>query len=864
MSPTDTTRPREAGRNRRWAVLATLVLVPLLLVGTLGWATAGAESRRPSVRAAIVNHDQPVTLQGQMVPLGRQLSAALVEGPTDGTSYTWVLSDDSDAADGLASGRYVARVVIPENFSHAATSYGGDALAAEHATIDITTSRTTGVTDAEVARQLAAAAARSLNTTLTEGYLDQVYLGFNKSAEGMRKLADGTGQLADGAAQLSSGAGQARDGSVQLADGLGLLATNGKPLVDGAGGLESGARQLADGLGQLQAGTKDLPAQTAQLASGSRQVADGAAALSAGLDQLSAGAGQLSGGAATYSSGVKQYTDGVTAAAGGAAQLSAGIDQLTQGLDAALPSQAQLQQLQQVVDQLRPVLEQVSAALKDMQGTADRLAAGTGAVVTGLDRTVTDLKALQTGTPTCPAEIQAQGEAACTAWQQGVSSGASRALALLTTKDQSTGYSIVTAAHAADQGASGLRALVTANGGSLPGLDPAQVQQITTALNDLPGTVSQLQDGVHQLNDGASQLSAGLDRLSANGPALVSGADQLATGAAGIASGAQQSASGASQLASGAGKVATGNEQLAAGMVPLADGIARSADGARKYADGVGTFRTGLAQYVDGVGQSATGARTLSDGLGGLATGASQLATGTDQLHTQVKDGVGSIPTYNDAERKNLASVVAAPIATDNLSANPTPRLAAGALMAAIALWLGALVTYVVLRPLSDRLLSSSRSTGAVLLRTLGPGIGVVLVQAVGVAAVAGPVMGLGTGRAFAVLGVLLLGGAMFALVNHALAAWLGHFGRLIALVMAALAIAGALTSAVPRLYDVLRPLLAPVPVLEAVRAVATGGSVGGPLLGILAWAVLAAGASALAVARRRGLTVAQFVRAYA
>lgn len=865
MSPTDTTSPRAAGSpGGSRVVLVALVLVPLLLVATLGWATTGADARRATVRAALVNHDQPVTIEGQMVPLGRQLSAALVEGPDDGTGYTWVLSDDEDAAEGLASGRYVARVVIPENFSRAATSYGGPALEAEQATIDITTSSITGVTDAEVARQLADAAARSLNSTLTEGYLDQVYLGFNASAEGMRQLADGTSQLADGAGELSDGADEAGDGATQLADGMGQLQANGPALLDGADQLEEGARQLADGLGQLETGTAALPEQTALLADGSRQVADGVAQLSAGLDQLEAGADQLAGGAATYSAGVQQYTDGVTAAADGATQLSAGISQMASGIDAALPSDTELAQIQQVIDQLMPVLEQVATALEDMQGTADRLASGTGAVVAGLDTAVTDLEAIRAGGLTCPAEVRDQGPEACTAWEQGVSTGADEALRLLTTTEPTTGHSIVSAARAADQGAEGFRTLVAANGGTLPGLDPAQVDMLLAAVDDLPGTIGQLQDGVQQLDDGAAQLAAGLTQLSANGPALVDGADQLASGASQLADGTGEAATGADRLADGADQVATGTEQLAAGMVPLADGIAQASDGAGQYADGVGAFRTGLGQYVDGVGQAADGSRALSDGIGLLADGAGQLADGTDELATQVGDNVDAIPTYNEAERKNLASVVAQPIATDNLTATSSPRVAAGALVATLALWLGALATYVVLRPLSDRLLSSSRPTAALVHRTLWPGVAVVLVQAAGVAALAGPVMGLGLWRSFGLFAVLLVGGVMFALVNHALSAWLGNGGRLVALLMAALTLAGALTSAVPGVYDALRPLLAPVPVLDAVRAVATGGAVAGPLLGVVAWALLAAVASALAVVRSRGLTSTQFLRSYA
>lgn len=750
---------------RRWGTVLGLVLVPLLIVGSLGWVTATAETRRPTVRAAIVNNDVPVTVQGQLVPMGRQLSAALVEGPAEGTGYTWVLSDDADAAAGLASGRYVARVVIPADFSAAATSYGGPAADAHRATLDVTTSSITGVADAEIARQLSDAAARSLNSTLTEGYLNQVYLGFNKSADGMRQLASGT----------------------------------------------SG---LADGLAKLQAGTAQLPDQTGQLADGSRQVSDGVGQLSSGLDQLSAGARQLSDGASTYAAGVKQYTDGVSSAADGAAQVSAGIDQMTRQLDAALPAPEQMAQIQAAIDRLQPVLDQIAAALKDLQGTADRLSAGTGAVVKGLDTAVTDLTALSDGKVSCPTDITAQGPEVCAAWKQGAQTGADRALGLLTTKDPATGYSVVTAAKAADDGASAFQDLVRANGGTLPGLDPTQIDAIAAALTDLPGQVTQLQTGVHQLNDGAAQLSSGLAQLKTNGPTLVDGADQLSSGASQLADGAAASASGTGRLADGASQLADGTSQLADGMVPLADGITQAADGSDQLADGI-------------------------------------------------TDNLGALPTYTDADAKNLAGVVAAPVATRGAVAS-TPVLAAGALIAVVALWLGTLVTYVLRRPLSDRLLGSTRSTPWLVVRTVGPGVAIGVVQAIGVALAVQAVMGLSAARAAAVLGVLVLGGVMFALVQHALAAWGGMIGRGIGLLMGVLTVAAGITSAVPAFFDTVRPLLALSPVLDAVRAAATGGSVGTPLAGIVAWALLGALASGLAVVRQRRVGVTRFLRTYA
>ncbi len=64
--------------------------------------------------AAIVNLDEPVTIDGQMTPLGRQLAAGLVEGSDDlDSNLTWVISNKDDAADGLADGSYQAVITIP-------------------------------------------------------------------------------------------------------------------------------------------------------------------------------------------------------------------------------------------------------------------------------------------------------------------------------------------------------------------------------------------------------------------------------------------------------------------------------------------------------------------------------------------------------------------------------------------------------------------------------------------------------------------------------------------------------------------------------------------------------------------------------
>ncbi len=796
------------GRPLGWRGIAGLVLVPIVVASMLGWAVVRLDDRMPTVRAAIVNHDEPVTVEGQVVPMGRQLSAALVEGPADRSGFTWVLSDDDDAASGLDSGRYVARVVIPENFSEAATSYGGNALDAEHATLDVTISPSSPVSDAEVARALADAAARSLNSDLIQGYLDRIYLGFNSSADGMRKLADGTDQLADGAGRLSSGVGQSGNGARQLADGLGQLSRNG-PLITG------GVSQLADG---------------------NRQLADGLAQLGDGLDTMSTGTEQFASGATTYAGGVRTYTDGVHDAANGARQVSDGINALSTQLDESLPSEADVQQIRQIVDELRPVLDQITAALSDLQDEADRLADATGNVSDGLQQTVATLQSARNGNLACPAEIAAGGGNACQIWQEGVSAGAEPALRALTTTDPDTGYSLVTGAAAAARAASDFGAAVEQNGGTLPGFDPAKAKALTASLEDLPGQITQLRDGVGKLAGGAEQVSGGLAQLDANGSAVADGANRLASGADALAAGARGTAQGASQLAGGADRLADGTADLDAN----------------------------LGQYVDGVSRSSDGAGQLSSGLSRLGSGADDLADGTRKLAQQVSDGVGDIPTYDSAERRHLAEVVSSPIDTGNLTDGSVPRTALGSLLLALGVWLGALATYLVARPLSERLLSSSASTPLLILHTLWPGAVMVVAQGLGLGIVGTAVMGLGLLRSLALGGVLAFAGVMCAVVNHALASWAGNWGRVVAGLMAVVTVLGSVTAALPGFFEVAQNLSALTPVVHAVRAVAAGGSPASGLSGITVWLLVGLVASGLAVLRQRGVSVERFLREYA
>ncbi len=277
----------ERARSRRpvtWLTLIGVLLLPVVIGGILVAALYNPVERLDGLQAAIVNEDEAVDIDGQLVPLGRQLTAGLVEGSDEQPSnLTWTISNADDAAEGLADGTYTAVITIPENFSAAATSTRPGETP-ERATIEVQTPPDSLIVDDAITAQVTTAAASLMGDQLSQVYLENVFLGFTT-------LGDQLGEAASGAHDLADGAGQAGDGARALADGFPQLSS-------GAGGLADGAGALQSGLGTIANGTRDAASGASQLAAGVNQ---GAADLEAsGLvpDQLT----QVAGGAAAATS----------------------------------------------------------------------------------------------------------------------------------------------------------------------------------------------------------------------------------------------------------------------------------------------------------------------------------------------------------------------------------------------------------------------------------------------------------------------------------------------------------------------------------------------------------------------------------
>ena len=399
------TLPIERARSRKpitWLTILGVLLLPAAVGGILVAALQNPTERLESMTAAIVNLDDPVTIDGQVTPLGRQLAAGLVDGSDDlDSNLTWVISNKDDAADGLADGSYQAVITIPEDFSAAATS-AGTAISdgggkAEKATITVTTPDDGLVADDLITGQIANVAATTMGTMLTEATTENILVGFTT-------IGDQIGEAADGAVKLASGARDAANGAAALPDGAAKLAT-------GAGQLGTGASSLASGLDTIAGKTRDAAAGAAQLGSG----------LTAGATQIGGNVDGLKKAMSTVQTG----TASAQTASDQAAALAGSLGALAASCDPAVSDPDLCTGLQQAAAKSVALATSAGTASGYLNGAAPGVAAIPGVLdgaVSGLSQGGAGATALASGLT----QLADQGIGASATGARGLASGATQ------------------------------------------------------------------------------------------------------------------------------------------------------------------------------------------------------------------------------------------------------------------------------------------------------------------------------------------------------------------------------------------------------------------------------------------------------
>ncbi|GAB3795466.1 hypothetical protein GCM10028798_04240 [Humibacter antri] len=349
-------------------MLAVLLVLPLIMGMLLMWGLSTPALHLDRVSAAVVNDDSPVTINGKTTPLGRQFAAGLIAGsaPTSGASangniptqparvgsnFNWVLTNDGDAAGGLADGRYAAVLIIPATFSTSISSLSGSAQSAVQTLVQVKTSPSAALLDPALVQAVTANAAAQLNRQVIDQYLQGVYGGFNSVHDQIAQASTGAAQVAGGADSVSSGAQQLSSGASSLSSGLGTLSSSTSGLPGQTAQLAAGASKVAAGndaiSGSLTAAVTSFAATVATICQHPGNVCDQATAaldklqsaatsagtLSSGADQVASGASQLAGAMPQLVNGIGQSASGASSLAAGSANLASGAQQTSTGAD---------------------------------------------------------------------------------------------------------------------------------------------------------------------------------------------------------------------------------------------------------------------------------------------------------------------------------------------------------------------------------------------------------------------------------------------------------------------------------------------------------------------------------------------------
>ncbi len=417
--------------------------------------------------------------------------------------------------------------------------------------------------------------------------------------------------------------------------------------------------------------------------------------------------------------------------------------------------------------------------------------------------------------------------------------------------------------------------------------------------------------GTAQVAAGAAELAAKLAQAEAGSAELLGGFEQLDEGSAAIAIGAetiaelataspdmtlaqldaalqvkgtslQEMAAGSATLhdrvsdarpkvqllAGGLPEASQGAQRLAAGSALAANGAAKVDAAAVQLAAGAGKLHDGAGQLAGGTAQLHAGAAEAASGSTQLASGANTLDEGAGTFSRKLTDGASEAPEFTAGQSTRIAETMAAPVQLNEHTENEVQGFGEGfaPFFIALASFVGALITWLILRPLPRRPFASNVSGLRSILAGFWPaaliGVGqvvimmLVLVYAVGMR----PVHWAG------MAGFMLLVTLAFLALQQMFIALFGTAaGRVVSLVLLMLQLSSSggtyPVETTPAFFQALHPFMPASYVVTGLRQLIGGGidaRFWGSLFVMLGVLIGSLAISALAARRQKVWTVAR------
>ena len=390
---------------------------------------------------------------------------------------------------------------------------------------------------------------------------------------------------------------------------------------------------------------------------------------------------------------------------------------------------------------------------------------------------------------------------------------------------------------------------------------------IYSGIGVLGASLTSAADGAAKISNGASSLSSGLGQYTGGVDSLAAGLNRLDAGASDLSqlsAGVSSYASSVSQLSATLASINPGIQAglsdpvLSGTLQAVVDGLAQASAGGQTLAS---QTDTGLAGVQYGVSQSADGANQLSGSSSGLVSGASSVAAGSASLADGLRTGAAQVPTRTKAQAEASAAIASDPVgltvSTDNAVSNVGQIVAT--FVVPLGLWIGALEVFLLLRPVSRRVLASSARDGRLVASALVRAGAITVAQALLLVLLLHVTLSVSWSLLPATLLFSLVMGLAFTAFHYLLTVWLGRGGLIISLFL--LIVQVTATGGIYPIQLLATPFQAISPVLPltwavgGMHAIIAGGNAGSAVAAVLAllgFGVISALLALVAVRRAR------------
>ncbi|MCH3943398.1 MAG: YhgE/Pip domain-containing protein [Atopobiaceae bacterium] len=742
----------------------------------------------------------------------------------------------------------------------------------------------------------------------------EITAGLESASTGADALSAGVATAADGASQLSEGISQAKTGTAKLSAGASALkaAIDAKQsdlatLDAGATSLTAGLKKLDDSVNvaTLTANLAALKGSADKLAKGSeaaKSAADGlstgtlesdASKLGSDADSITSAAGSLS----SVSSDADAVVGDVSTAGSKWSAAAGSVESVSDGLSDAENALAKLKAgdtlTQEEIDAIQGGISTAEGGLDTVKSDAQDASAAADAAssnATTIKNTVNGVSIPSSSTVSADAKAVKTDLGTITTSASGILSNTQTIVAGVSTLTDKTSLlvgslaSLPTSVDALYQGAQKVQGGVSQTVASLTTIDsatnPTTLKGVAYALasgtSDLDGGSDQTK-GMNALVNGSAALSAGLNGTAATsataaktgakqGAAALASAlkDELVPGSSSLSTGLTTASTGSQTLASGLGQLTDGSQTLTTGLTSAKTGAATLASGLEQLSTGSNTLTKGLVTARDGSSTLTSGLTQLTDGSATLTSGIGTAKDGSNTLASGLSDGYDTVLTQT-ANSDAKASMMSQPVTLNEDDYTTVSNYGTGfaPYFISLGLWVGALMTSFLMKPLNKRLICSGASPIVAAFSGLAPALVVALVQAVLLGLTLQFLLRIDIAFVPQYYAIIILAAVCFAAITQMLMALFGFPGKFVSILLLMLQLTSAAGTfpieTAPKFFQVISPYLPMTYIVRALRVATTGLDISliGPSIAVIgAFAAVSFLVTCLVARRKRLITM--------